>query len=95
MKRSELTWKDIVAVLLGLSALVGLVIMFNSEAKVVLHNVANPTVVLEQFNAQVLPGIKKYSLAIGAILLAVSISYILLGAQEDISTTLDEQDLKK
>ena len=95
MKRCDLTWKDIVAVLLGLSALAGLVIMFNSEAKVVLHNVATPDVVLAQFNAQVLPGIKKYSLAIGAILLVVSISYILLGAQEDISTALDEQDLKK
>jgi len=84
MKRSELTWKDIVAILLGLAALAGLVVMFNSEAKVVLHSVASPDVVLEQFKVQVLPGIKKYSLAIGAILLAVSISYILLGAQEDI-----------
>jgi hypothetical protein len=95
MKRSELTWKDYLAVLLGFSALAGLVVMFNSEAKVVLHNVATPEVVLQQFNAQVLPSIKKYSLAIGAILLAVSISFVLLGAQEDISTTLDEQDLKK
>ena len=95
MKRSAFTWKDILAVLLGLSALAGLVVMFNSEAKVVLHNVSTPDVVLAQFNSQVLPGIKKYSLAIGAILLAVSISYILLGAQEDISTTLDEPDSKK
>jgi hypothetical protein len=95
MKRSDVTWKDIVAVLLGVAALAGLVIMFNSEANVVLHNVSTPDVVLAQFNAHVLPSIKNYSLAIGAILLAVSISYILLGAQEDISTTLDEQDLKK
>jgi hypothetical protein len=95
MKRSELTWKDYLAVLLGFSALAGLVIMFNAEGKVVLHNVATPDVILDQFNHRVLPGIKKYSLAFGAILLAVSVSYILLGAQEDTSTTLDEQDLKK
>lgn len=95
MKRSELTWKDYLAVLLGLSALAGLVIMFNAEGNVVLHNVSTPTIVVDQFNHHVLPGIKKYSLAIGAILLAVSVSYILLGAQEDISTIVDEQDLKK
>ena len=95
MKRSELTWKDYLAVLLGLSALAGLVVMFNAEGNVVLHNVSTPDVILQQFKQSVLPGMKKYSLAIGAILVVVSISYILLGAQEDISTTLDEQDLKK
>jgi hypothetical protein len=95
MKRSELTWKDYLAVILGLSALAGLVVMFNAEANVQLHNATTPTAILQQFNAHVLPGIKKYSLAFGAILLVVGISLVLLGGQEDISTSLDEPGLKK
>ena len=95
MKCCDLTWKDYLAVLLGFSALAGLVVMFNAEGHVVLSNVTSNEAVRDQFKAQVLPGIIQYSLAIGAILLAVSISFVVLGAQEDISTTLDEQDLKK
>ena len=96
MKRSELTWRDYFAVLIGLAALVGLVVMFNAEGNVVLQNAAAaPEVIHNEFNARVLPAIQKYSLAIGGLLLAASIAYILLGASEDISTTLDEQESKK
>lgn len=92
----KLNWKDFLAVAIGLVALAGLVIMFNSEGSVVLQNAAGtPGQIVKDFNANILPAIQQYSLAIGAILFAVSISYILLGSQDDISTSPSEPDSKK
>lgn len=96
MKRSKITWRDILAVLIGLVALAGIVIMWNAEGGVVLEKAAaDPSVIVAEFNAHVLPGIQKYSMAIGGILLAISVAYILLGAEDDIETSLNEQELKK
>jgi hypothetical protein len=97
MKRCSLRLKDLLAILIAVGALiVGVPTMFNSEWYVALKNpAADPAAIRHEFLTHVLPGIQNYSLAIGAILLAVGIAYILLGAEEDISTSLDEQDVKK
>jgi hypothetical protein len=54
-----------------------------------------PHQIVQEFNQKVIEGIKQYSMAIGAILLTVSIAYILLGSQEEIATNLGEQESKK
>lgn len=96
MKCCGLRLKDVLALVLALVVLIGLAVMFNAEGNVFLQNpAADPASIHREFFAHVLPGIKQYSLAIGAILLAVSVAYILLGAEEDISTALDEKELKK
>jgi hypothetical protein len=96
MKRSKITWREIFAVLIGVAALAGLGVMWYQEGFVVLENAAaGPSVIVTEFNAHILPGIQKYSMAIGGILLAISVAYILLGADDDIETSLTEQELKK
>lgn len=96
MKRSKITWREVLAALIGLVALIGIGIMFNAEGFVFLKNAAaDPSAIVAEFNAHVLPGIQRYSMAIGGILLAISIAYILLGAEDDIETSLNEQELKK
>jgi hypothetical protein len=77
---------EIVAVVIAVAALAGLVVMLNSEIHIL------PGVTTELFESQVLPNLQIYSLALGLVLLVVSIAYILLGRAEDISTTLDKQD---
>lgn len=93
---ASITWREWLAFFIGVAALAGPVIMWNAEGFVKLANpAADPGAILADFQAKILPGIQQYSLAIGGILLAISVSYILLGAQEDISTSLNDQDLKK
>lgn len=99
----KLNWKDFLAVMIGLASAVGIYFMFNAEANIWLVKMVNnkpeallqPAEILSRFNSAVLPSIQKYSLAMGAILLVVSISYILLGSQDDISTSPSEPDSKK
>jgi len=97
MKCCGLRLRDVLALGIALVALLGgLVMMFNAEGSVFLQNAAaDPAAIHTEFYAHVLPGIRQYSLAIGGILLAISVAYILLGAEEDISTELDEKQLKK
>lgn len=96
MKSSKLTWKDFGAVLIALATLYGIYVMFNSEGFVVLQNAAGtPGQIVQDFNSKVLPAIKHYSMAIGLILLAVSIAYILLGSQDEIETNLSEPGTQK
>ena len=96
MKCCGLTWKDWLALAIGAAALTGVVLMWQAEGNVFLQNAAAaPSEVIREFNARILPGIQKYSLAIGGLLLAVSIAYVLLGAEDDIATTSNEQELKK
>jgi hypothetical protein len=96
MKCCGLTWKEWLALGIGVAALAGIVIMFQEEGKVILENAdASSSEVARYFQTSVLPGMQNYSMAIGGILLAVSIAYILLGAEDDIATTMDEQELKK
>lgn len=99
----KLNWKDFLAVIIGLASAIGIYVMFSAEAGIWLVKVTNGQAepllkqadILTRFNEAVLPGIQKYSFAMGAILLAVSISYILLGSQDDISTSPNEPNSKK
>lgn len=96
MKRSTLSWKELLAVAIAIVAFAGVVIMWRSEGHVFLTDATGaPNVITRDFYNSILPAIKNYSMAIGGLLLAISISYILLGSEEDISTSLDEQELKK
>ena len=93
---ASLTWREWLAFFISVAALLGPIMMWNAEGLVKLANpAADPGAILADFQAKILPGIKQYSLAIGGVLLAISVSYILLGAQEDISTSLNDQELKK
>lgn len=49
---------------------------------------------LTQYGAHVLPSLQKYSLAIGAVMVAVSVSHILLGHEEELSTIPGEEQRK-
>ncbi len=96
MTSCKLSWRDTLAVLLAVLSLVGLAAMFCAESSVVLPSKAAPmSVIFSIYGAHVLPALQKYSLAFGAILVVVSISYILLGHEEEISTVPGEQERKK
>jgi hypothetical protein len=86
MKSCKCSLTEIVAVVIALAALAGLVVMLNAEMQIL------PGVTTELFERQVLPNLQIYSLALGLVLLVASIAYILLGREEEISTTLDKQD---
>lgn len=103
MNSSKNNWRDVLALLIAVASLYGLWIMFNAEGSVWLVNlvggqpeeILNPLDISSKFKAVIKPGLQQYSLAIGIVLFAVSISYILLGAQEEISTALDEPKNKQ
>lgn len=96
MKSPQLTLRDYLALLIGLASLAGLAGMFFAEGNVILSHYAAPMQqTFTEYAHKVLPGLQKYSLAIGMIMLAVSVAYILLGHEEDIATALNEQELKK
>lgn len=96
MKSPKFSWRDALAVLIALVSMIGLAAMFTSEGHIVLSNQTGPiSEMVGEYGAKVLPSLQKYSLAFGAILVAVSFSYILLGHEEEISTALTEQDKKK
>jgi hypothetical protein len=78
----KLGLKDILAVVLGLVALAGLAVMLNAEMHVVPGDVFN----YEHYKSVVLPGLRQYAGAFGAILLAVSVAYVLLGHENDVET---------
>lgn len=84
--KSKLTLGEIVAVIIAFAALIGLGAMLLAEGNIMAG--ATP----EVYQGEVLPALQKYSLAIGVIFLVVSISYILIGRSEEISTRLDDQD---
>lgn len=79
----KLCWKDVLAVLIGLVTLAGLAVMFVSEP--------GAATSIEDYKAEVLPKLKQYAGALGAILFAVSIAYILLGRDNDVETRADEK----
>lgn len=103
MNSSKSNWRDLLALLIALVSLFGLWVMFNAEGSVWLvkfvggkpEEVLKPLDIYHQFQSVILPGLQKYSFAIGLVLFAVSISYILLGAQEEIATALDEPKNKQ
>jgi hypothetical protein len=96
MKSPKFSVRDCIAIIIALASLAGLVVMFQSEGHVVLSQYAAPmSATFTEYGHQVLPNLQKYSLAFGLILLAASIAYILLGHEEELSTSLDEQELKK
>jgi hypothetical protein len=103
MNSSKNNWRDLLALLIAVASLFGLWVMFNAEGSVWLvtlvggqpEEILNPLAISKQFEAVIKPGLQQYSLAIGVVLFAVSISYILLGAQEEISTALDEPKNKQ
>jgi hypothetical protein len=96
MNLPKLSVRDWLAGLIALLSLAGLWVMFSAEGNVFLSHYAAPMQqTLGEYGVKVLPNLQRYSLAMGVILLAVSVAYILLGHEEDISTTLDEQELKK
>lgn len=103
-------WRDLLALLIAGASLYGLWVMFNAEWGVWLvkfvsnpdkpkellsQELLQPSAILSQYNSVILPSLKNYSMAIGLILLAVSVAYILLGAQDEISTLPDEPNPKK
>jgi hypothetical protein len=101
MKR-DLTWKDMLAVVIALVALAGVGMMFNAEAGVWLQNslslqhltaiTASPDDIRKTFVQFVLPNMQNYSLALGLVLFGASVAYILLGRENDIETVLDDRD---
>lgn len=103
MNSSKNNWRDILALLIAVASLFGLWVMFNAEGSVWLvkfaggkpEDILKPLDIYQQFQSVILPGLQKYSFAIGLILFAVSISYILLGAQEEVSTALDDPKAKQ
>lgn len=78
----KLCLRDVLAVVAALGALAGLAVMLNSEMSIQPVDSFN----YEHYKAVILPGLKQYSGAIGAILLAASAAYILLGYSNDIDT---------
>lgn len=86
MKCCKFELKEIIAVVIALAAVLGLGVMLLAEGNIM------PGTTPELYQGQVLPALKKYSLALGVIFLVVSVSYILLGRSEDISTRLDDQN---
>jgi hypothetical protein len=96
MKSPKLSWRDVLAVLIAVLALAGIAAMFMSEGHVVLPDQVVPMAdTLRTYIGSVLPNLQKYSFAFGAILVTVSISYILLGHEEEISTSVAQPDQKK
>ncbi|HEY9745814.1 MAG TPA: hypothetical protein V6C99_06310 [Oculatellaceae cyanobacterium] len=83
----KLSFKDVLAVALALVAMTGLFVMWNAEISVVPGDTFN----YQHYLKNVLPGLKQYATAFGAMLLAVSIAYILLGHDNDIETHIDEK----
>jgi hypothetical protein len=91
----KLSAREGFAVLLALVSLAGVLAMFLAEGGVELSSQsASMSDLLTQYAARVLPSLQKYSLAIGAVMVAVSISYILLGHEEEISTVPGEEQRK-
>src|SRR4051794_14490435 len=91
-----LSWRESLAVLLTLGALSGLVLMITAEGHVGLPPQATTmATILTDYLAHVLPNLQLYSLAFGAILVLASLSWILLGHQEEIATSLTESGPKK
>jgi hypothetical protein len=96
MKSPNLSWRDVLAVIIALAALTGVAAMFLSEGHVVLPAEVVPMAeTLRTYTHSVLPNLQNYSLAFGAILVAVSISYILLGHEEEVATSVAQPDQKK
>jgi hypothetical protein len=96
MKSPSLSWRDAFAVIIAFAAFAAVAAMFLAESNVVLPGqVAPMATMLTQYNADVLPNLQKYSFAFGAILVAVSISFILLGHEEEIATSLNTQPNNK
>ncbi len=96
MKSLSVSWRDALAVLIALAAFGGVAAMFLAESHVVLPmQVAPMATTLSVYGANVLPNLQKYSFALGAIFVAVSVSYILLGHEEEIATTSVAQPDKK
>lgn len=98
-KRVRCPWRETLAVLITVvAAVMALSGMWRAEGHVDLKHLSsatNPAEIVAYFNHSVLPGIQDYSIAIGGLLLAVSIAFILLGAEEELSTAPDESTLKK
>ncbi|MEM0951642.1 MAG: hypothetical protein AAGI66_05805 [Cyanobacteria bacterium P01_H01_bin.74] len=91
-KKKLLNTKETTALLIALVSAIGILVMWNAEGLVVLEaSMDNPSEILKQFNAMILPGIQKYSLAMGAILFAISITFVLIDGEDDISTTNDSK----
>jgi hypothetical protein len=96
-------WRDLAALLIAGASLLGLWVMFTAEGSIWLvkfvggqpQELLQPVAILNQYNHVILPSLQKYSWAIGLILFAVSVSYILLGSQDEIYTALDEPNSKK
>ncbi|WP_373531492.1 hypothetical protein [Vampirovibrio sp.] len=96
-------WRDLAALLIAVVSLAGLWVMFSAEGSIWLVKFVNgkpqellePVAILTQYNKVILPNLQKYSWAIGLTLFAVSVSYILLGSQDEIYTALDEPNSKK
>jgi hypothetical protein len=96
MKSPSVSWRDALAVLIALAAFAGVAGMFLAESHVVLPAQVVPiATTLSEYGANVLPNLQKYSLAFGAILVAISVSYILLGHEEEIATSVASQPDKK
>jgi hypothetical protein len=88
--------KEVVAVLIGIVALLSLLAIWQAEGSVVLKGgLSDPGAIVEQFNKVILPGIKRYSFAIGMAFLAVGISFVLIDGEDELATVSDESQLKR
>ena len=106
MKCCKLQPKDIAGILIALASLTAVVLMLNAEVgvsldaalkKMAMHGgITNPALatsaqITAAYQAYVLPNLQLYSLALGLLLLAVSIAYIMVGRSDDIVTSPDER----
>lgn len=88
--------KQVVAVLIAIAALWSVFLMWDAEGAVVLKgSLEDPTAIVKQFNDVILPGIKRYSFAIGLALLAASVSFILIDGEDELATASDESQFKQ
>lgn len=87
----KLTVKDVLAVLIALLALGGVVVMWNAEAGGIPEAVTGAQDVVAYYQQAILPGLKQYSMALGAMFVAAGVAYILVGRQEEIATRPDKE----
>lgn len=89
--------REILAVVIALAALVGgMWFMFNAETSVI-SNAYQEYLAAGEDRAvldSMIRGLKAYSWAIGLALVGASIAYILLGHENDLITTADEEGKK-
>lgn len=89
--------RDILAVLIAVAALACIVVMFNAEGRVVLPDalLQRPDQeIAEYFARNVLPSLKRYSWGIGLAMTAAAVAFILMGHENDLVTSADEETKK-